>query len=193
MVATVIAFTSGTSWTLPVDWNPNNFSVEVIGGGGSGPWNSGSGGAGGGGGGGAYAKVTNADVTGTAPGQVLYFSIGAGGVVPVTSNTDGGPGGNTWARFAVNSAPTTVSEGTLAEGGQGGIRGLGGSSLGGAGGATANSIGSTPRAQWRLWWWRRRRRRPQWERVRGRPIHYRRRRKRRHGKWRRRGRRKHGR
>lgn len=51
-VRKVIVLTSGTSWTVPGDWNNYDNKIEAIGGGGGGS-NSG----GGGGGGGAYNFV----------------------------------------------------------------------------------------------------------------------------------------
>jgi hypothetical protein len=60
-----VIVTSGTTWTVPVDWSPAGASVEAIGGGANG--------------GGAYAKKT----TGLAaihPGQAVAIQIGAGAV-----------------------------------------------------------------------------------------------------------------
>jgi hypothetical protein len=56
--------TSGTTWTVPADWNNANNTIEVIGGGGGGGANS-TGDVGTGGGGGGYAKVTNKTLSGT--------------------------------------------------------------------------------------------------------------------------------
>ena len=87
MTTYVIALTSGTSWTVPSDWNNANNSVECIGGGG------GSGNQGGsGGGGGAYSKSSNLTLT---PGNSIPIAIGAGGSAGAagTSITSGGTGG----------------------------------------------------------------------------------------------------
>ena len=89
-----IFITSGTSYTLPADFNPGNNTVECYGGGCPG------GGANGlvGGGGGAYAKVTN-------------INIGAGTVVQIQIGSGGGyPGTNTF--FNASSLANAVSNGT---------------------------------------------------------------------------------
>src|SRR3989344_5177773 len=67
--------TSGTSWTVPSEWNSSNNSIEVIGGGGGGGTSNGSS-AGTGGGGGGYSKVTNQSLT---PGASVTYAVGAGG------------------------------------------------------------------------------------------------------------------
>ena len=64
--------TTGTSWTVPKDWNNAQNQIECIGGGGGGR----AGAAGGGGGGGAYSSITNLALT---PGATLAYKIGAGG------------------------------------------------------------------------------------------------------------------
>src|SRR5258708_6889648 len=60
---TVIFITSGTSWTIPNDWNSANNQIEVIGGGGNGVKSGSFFNPGAGGGGGAYSKVTNVTLT----------------------------------------------------------------------------------------------------------------------------------
>jgi len=55
---TVVYLLSGTSWTVPADWNNASNTVEAIGGGGGGE-GLGVGNNGGGGGGGEYRKITN--------------------------------------------------------------------------------------------------------------------------------------
>ena len=121
----VIFLTSGTSWTVPSDWNSANNTIEVIGGGGGGrnP-------AGGAGGGGAYSKTSNLGLT---PGSTVTIQVGSGGGV-------GSAGGDTWVS-TTGSAPTSVSQGVLAKGGSPGyVSGV--NYLGGAGGATASGIGN---------------------------------------------------
>jgi hypothetical protein len=76
----VVFLTTGSSWTVPADWNSGNNTIEVIGAGGGG--SSGSGGAGGGG----YSKVSNIALV---PGSSIAYGIGAGGVKDVN-------GGDTW-------------------------------------------------------------------------------------------------
>src|SRR3990167_10202220 len=54
--ATIVVLTSGTSYTIPSDWNSTSNTIEAIGGG-AGGMQSGSSPNGGGGGG--YSKITN--------------------------------------------------------------------------------------------------------------------------------------
>jgi hypothetical protein len=78
--STVIFLTSGTSWTVPSDWNSANNTIEVIGGGGGGgPGQAGSP-ANGSGGGGAYSKISNLSLT---PGAGITYAIGGGGSIGV--------------------------------------------------------------------------------------------------------------
>jgi hypothetical protein len=74
---TVIFLTSGTSWTVPADWNNSNNTIEVIGGGGGGEVSVANVGTGGGGGG--YSKITNLALTGGASVTINIGSGGAGG------------------------------------------------------------------------------------------------------------------
>jgi hypothetical protein len=94
-------------------------------------WGAGAGGqaSGYGGGGGAYAEVT---LTATA-GDLVYYSVGAGGTGRADSNT-GNPGGDSWGRLNTNSAPTTTAQGALADGGI--------QAANAGGGTVANSIGT---------------------------------------------------
>lgn len=76
-IPTKTYLTSGSSWTVPANWNNSNNSIEAIGGGGGGRSGNESGNyGGGGGGGGAYAKKTNQTLT---PGASVAYNIGAGG------------------------------------------------------------------------------------------------------------------
>ncbi|GEM_PF-1427023 len=125
---TVIYLTSGTTWTVPSDWNNGNNTIEVIGGGGAGgSEHNGDGGTGGGGG--AYSKVSNLALSGT-----ITYQIGAGGT-PVQSAT-GNPGGDTWFNGASFGASSVG-----AKGGGGGLDWFSGNT-GGAGGAKASGIGT---------------------------------------------------
>ena len=164
--------TTGTSWTVPKDWNNAQNQIECIGGGGGGRaerWSA----PGGGGGGGAYSSITNLTLT---PGATLAYKIGAGGA-------SGAPGEDTFfgdAAFATakvgakggGSAAAGPSIGGAAaegigatkfsggNGGAGGVRGGGGG--GGAGGpkgdgAPGGNGSHVDRWHWR--WWRRRRQR----------------------------------
>ena len=131
----VVYLTSGTSWTVPSDWNSETNSVEVIGGGGAGGSDANRGAAGGGAGGGAYAKITNTAIF--FPGSSYTIQVGAGG-------TPGGPGGgnaggagtDTWIS-TTGSAPAATSQGVLAKGGGGGSMNTAGS-----GGSAGSSIGT---------------------------------------------------
>ncbi len=70
--STTIYLTSGSTWTVPSNWNSFNNSIEVIAAGGGGYTST----AGGGGGGGAYSKVSNVALT---PGSTVTFNVGLGG------------------------------------------------------------------------------------------------------------------
>lgn len=118
-----VLITSGTSFTIPTDFG-TLISVEAIGGGGAG----GTGAGYGGGGGGAYAKSTC--VTGLSPGLSTYVSIGQGGGAGMSGTA-------TWFNAVANTAPSTFTQGVLAQGGQ-----VGTGSCGGAGGSAATSVGT---------------------------------------------------
>ena len=164
---TVIFLTSGSSWTVPVDWSSTN-TIECLGSGGIGTSN---GTYGGGGGGGAYAKISGFSAT---PGSSIPYQVGTGGgSLPTYFNSTstvladygrssigsvtGGSGG-----LAANSVGTVVysggnggstSGGAVAGAGGGGSAGPSGagknggnvtnSSYSGAGGGGANGGSST--------------------------------------------------
>jgi hypothetical protein len=71
-----IYLTSGTSWTVPSDWDSANNTVEVLAGGGGGAPGTPAVGGGGGGGGGAYSKKINVTLT---PSTSVNIKIGSGG------------------------------------------------------------------------------------------------------------------
>ncbi|MGD0184009.1 MAG: fibronectin type III domain-containing protein [Roseiarcus sp.] len=78
--------TSGTTWTVPADWNSVSNTIEALGSGGidgsSGPGNpydDGTGGIGG-----AYSAVSNLSLT---PGRSIGYAVGAGGLGPTDSDT----------------------------------------------------------------------------------------------------------
>lgn len=113
--ATQIFLTSGTSWTVPSDWNNASNTIECIGGGQNGAGTDGSGGQGGG-----YGKVTNQAASGS-----ISIQVGTNGATATSSwwnstATVRGKGGG--------SADTNVGSTTFAGG-------TGGSSAGGGGGA----------------------------------------------------------
>ncbi len=126
---TVVFLTTGTSWTVPSNWNSSNNTIEVIGGGGGGAKLAGV--SGGGGGGGAYSKVT--DVT-LVPGSTVSYSVGAGGA------RDGGTGGDTY--FCTSTSNCSSIAGSAVKVGAKGSSG-GSGATGGAGGAAASGVGST--------------------------------------------------
>ena len=114
--AAQIIITSGTTYAVPIDWNPNGNTVEVIGGGGAGFTAAG--------GGGAYSKKNNVALT---PGATVSIQIGAGGTCCSIGQQDAT---DTWF----------VSSGTvMAKGGVGGPSG-------GAGGAAARAVSPDERA-----------------------------------------------
>ena len=130
MTTVYLTSASSSPWTLPGDW-PGSGQIECIGAGGGGNDGVGGVGGGGGGGGGAYAK-TNSVTIGSNP----SFQVGVGGL----NGPAGGNGTDTWLSNT-GSAPTSTSEGCLADAGNGGT--VGTTSKGGAGGTTAASIGDT--------------------------------------------------
>ena len=112
--------TSGTSWTVPSDWNSSNNTIECIGAGGTG----GSGNTtdpGSGGGGGAYAQISNLSLT---PSGSAAYVIAAGG-----SESD-----TYFNGVASSSASLSCA------GGKNGA--TGGSATGGTGGKTTDSTGT---------------------------------------------------
>lgn len=120
----VITLTSGTSWTVPSNWNSHCNTVEVIGGGGGG-------GAPGGGGGGAYSLASNITLT---SGAATMYAIGSGGGASAT-------GGDTYFCTASSNC-TSIGGSAVVVGAKGGS---GGSGAGGSGGTTGSGVGTTKR------------------------------------------------
>jgi hypothetical protein len=116
--------TSGTSLTVPADWDSSNNTIEVIGGGGGGgPAQAGSPANGsGGGGGGAYSTISNLSLT---PGNSVTYSVGSAGA----ANT---AGGDTYFNGASCAGASACAKG-----------GAAGGTGGGAGGSAASSVGTT--------------------------------------------------
>src|SRR5258707_11255963 len=86
---TTMFLTSGTTWTVPNDWNNSSNTIEAIGAGGGGAGGHlASGNPGAGGGGGAYATISNVALT---PGASIAIQIGQGGIGGTAENggTDG--------------------------------------------------------------------------------------------------------
>jgi hypothetical protein len=120
--ATQIFLTSGTSWTVPSDWNNASNTVEAIGAGGSGDIVDDAGG-----GGGEYRAITN-------------FSATAGSNIPIvigTGNANGNDGGAT--KF--NTTSLIANGGKAGASGTGGAGGSGGTgTIGNNGGTGANGV-----------------------------------------------------
>lgn len=136
---------SGSSFTVPADWNPASNSIEVIGAGGGGAGDSASAlgvsDGGGGGGGGGYSKITNLSLT---PGNTVVVGVGTGGTNGVTP-TDGG---HTFFNAATFAACTDNTVCVKAEGGEGGNTmnsATLASSSGGDFATTASAVGTTRR------------------------------------------------
>ncbi len=121
---TTIILTSGTSWTVPSDWNNASNTIEVIGGGG--------GAAHGGGSGGAYAKSSNVALT---PDSTITYAIGAAGASSTSSPT---AGGDTYFCDSTSNCGSIVGSAVVA-GAKGGGAASGGT--GGTGGSAASSVG----------------------------------------------------
>ena len=94
--ATVIFLTSGTSWTVPSDWNNAGNTVEVIGAGGAHKSSSATAGAGGG----SYSKANNLALT---PGSSVAYNIGISGLAS--------PGESTWFGSATLSSALVAAQG----------------------------------------------------------------------------------
>lgn len=130
---TTIFLTTGTSWTVPNDWNNSANKIEVIGGGGGGGGGKAGNGAGSGsgGGGGAYARITNLTLTGGGSVTIQVGAAGTGGA----AGANGTAATSTWFNGANCTAASTCAVG--------GGAGLTTSATGGAGGAAASSVGTT--------------------------------------------------
>jgi hypothetical protein len=147
----VYYITSGTSFTVPADWNNSNNAIHIYGAGGGSsgsyvPNSSGNRLGSAGGGGGGYTQVLNLTST---PGSSLSYSIGSGGAAGSANNlsSSGGAGGNTTfasiytanggGGSSITASTTTAGTGGTGATANGGIGGLGG----GAASATNNSSG----------------------------------------------------
>jgi len=125
---TVIVLNTGTSWTVPADWQTSGSTVETWGAGGGGNGNRTGGSAGGGGGG--YSFISNFSTT---AGSNISIQVGVGGAGS-TTNSGGSPGTPTWFNgTSVSSASCSANAGS----------GGSGSTAGGAGGGTATAVGTS--------------------------------------------------
>ncbi len=123
----VITLLTGTSWTVPADWDSATNSIECVGAGGHG---SQTGSTGGGGGGGGYSKITNLALT---PGNSVSYQIGIGG--------GGGTTNDSWFSSTATLLAKGGSSTTTNTGGFGGLAGSGVGSTtfsGGTGGNRTN-------------------------------------------------------
>lgn len=111
-----VYLTSGTSWTVPSDWTSSSNTIDAIGSGGDGSTSSA------GGGGGAFARITNLSLTG---GASVTYQIGVGSTDTVFNSTT--------VSCTVAPAPSVCGDGGADASG----------STNGAGGTTANSVGTT--------------------------------------------------
>lgn len=145
----VVYLTSGSSWTVPANWNSSSNIIEAIGGGSYGAgFNSG-------GGGGAYAKIFNLALT---PGASIPYQVGEGGSrtvwTPATgswfrdtdtlhaqagSNASGGSGAI--SRGSVTFSGGNGGTGWLSGGGGGGAAGTNGDGNNGAAPSLSNAGG----------------------------------------------------
>lgn len=133
--AKVIFLTSGTSWSVPSDWNSSTLGgnpfankIEVLGAG-SGPQNTSSVGEAGGAGG-AYSRSDNIVLT---PGGSASYAIGTGG-------PSGSAGGDTW--FNATSLANAVSNGSSVSVAAKGS-GAAGAGTGATGGQASAGVGTT--------------------------------------------------
>lgn len=136
-----VYLTSGTSWTVPDDWNSANNAIETIGGGGGGA-GQGSVNQTAGGGGGAYSKISNLSLV---TGASVSYVVGTGGAGAPAGNDTGTAGGDTWFNGTSLAASSVSSKGGAAASGSnvgsgGGTSGQGTTKYaGGSGGDTSNS------------------------------------------------------
>ena len=121
-----VLLTTGTTWTVPLDWNSSNNTVHMIGAGGGGGSSAGSGNnraAGGGGGGGGYTAVSNFPAM---PGSSVPYTIGTS-----AQNTNGGSTTFNTTNIAGGGQRGNATTAPLSTGGAGGT----GTRAGGTGGA----------------------------------------------------------
>jgi hypothetical protein len=121
---TIVFLTTGTTWTVPADWNKSKNTIECIGGGGV----DGSvavAGAGGSGGGGAYSMIANLALT---PGTQVNYQVGTGGA---RADAAAGSGGDTYFNGTSLAACSVGAKG--GDGANGTVGGAGGAADGGVG------------------------------------------------------------
>ncbi|MGJ5135615.1 RHS repeat-associated core domain-containing protein [Bradyrhizobium oligotrophicum] len=134
--AAQVFLTSGSTWTVPSDWNGANNTIEVIGGGGGGAGSNASGEGAGGGGGGGYSKLSNLPLQ---PGATVTYQIGLGGAAGAATAM-GSAGGDTYfnGSGAICSSQSVCAKGGAPGGISSGLNAAGG----GLGGAAGSGIGA---------------------------------------------------
>jgi hypothetical protein len=140
--ATTVAYLllSGTSWTVPANWNNASNAIHMIGGGGGGGGSrytsATNKAAGGGGGGGGYRVLTNQTLSGS-----VAYSVGAAGTAGASAGGTGGTGGTTTfnAQTATGGGGGSTTTTPTSVGGTGGT----GTYSGGNGGAGATTTTSS--------------------------------------------------
>lgn len=140
VLAVTITLTSGSSWTVPSDWNNASNTIDVYGGGGAGGAAPVAVGAGGGGG--AFSRKNNATLT---PSASIPISVGAGGT-PNFGTSTGNPGADTWfssTGYLLAKGGFGGSPGNSGGGGSGGFASSGVGDLKYSGGAAANAGSGT--------------------------------------------------
>lgn len=130
-MATQVFLTSGSSWTVPSDWNSSVSTIEVIGAGGGGSSGNTSNSGGGGGGGGAYSRIINLPLT---IGASVQYQVGTGGAI---GSGNGGVNGSTGTDTWFNGSTLALST----VGAKGGFGGVLGSSI--TGGLASLGFGTT--------------------------------------------------
>ena len=135
--------TSGTSVTIPSDWNSSSNTIECIGAGGNGANSVASNNSGSGGGGGSYAKITNQPLSSGSV-SIQVATGGSGNNTYLQNNSsvtvlDCGAGGNASGTTAGSAG--TVVNGTGYSGGTGGAGTTGAEGSGAGGGGSAGPVG----------------------------------------------------
>lgn len=138
--STAYLITSGTSWTVPVDWVDANNAIHLIGGGGGGAGGRTNRAAGGGGGGGGYSRLLNQTLT---PSASITYAIGAAGGGGA-AGADGTAGGTTsWNSGATTAGGGGGGQASTTPSSTGGTGGTGTTFNGGTGGAGAFGTGAS--------------------------------------------------
>ena len=140
---------SGTSFTVPADWNNSNNAIHIYGAGGGSsgsyvPNSSGNRLGSAGGGGGGYTQVLNLTST---PGSSLSYSIGSGGAAGSANNlsSSGGAGGNTTfaSIYTANGGGGSSITSSTTTAGTGGTGATANGGIGGTGGGAASAINNS--------------------------------------------------